>query len=100
MISPNNVYTTQSTSRLPKLSFPTFNGNSLHWQTFWDSFDAAVHPNTSLSGVQKFNYLKAHTSDDAARAISGFPLTNGNYEQAVTLLKERIVPNRTEPQNS
>ena len=41
----NTAHTTQSTSRLPKLSLPTFNGNSLHWQTFWDSFDAAVHSN-------------------------------------------------------
>ncbi len=84
---PTVIYTTQSTSRLPKLSL---NGNSLHWQTFWDSFNAAVHSNTSLSGVQKFNYLKARTNDDAARAISGFPLPNANYEQAVTLLKERF----------
>ena len=86
----NTAHTTQSTSRLPKLSLPTFNGNSLHWQTFWDSFDAAVHSNTSLSRVQKFNYLKAQTSGDAARAIGGFPLTNTNYEQAIILLRERF----------
>jgi phenylpropionate dioxygenase-like ring-hydroxylating dioxygenase large terminal subunit len=72
------------------LSLPTFNGNSLHWQTFWDSFDAAVHSNTNHTGVQKFNYLKAQTSGDAARAISGFPLTNTNYEQAIIVLKERF----------
>ena len=88
--SSNFTHTTQNISRLPKLSLPTFNGNSLHWQTFWDSFDAAVHSNTNLTGVQKFIYLKAQISGDAARAISGFPLTNTNYEQAIILLKERF----------
>ena len=43
--------------QLPKLSLPTFSGDPLQWQMFWDSFDAAVHSNVSLSGVQKFNYL-------------------------------------------
>lgn len=43
-----NTPTTQSQSRLPKLSLPTFNGNPLQWQTFWDSFKAAVHSRPKL----------------------------------------------------
>ena len=85
-----STHTTQNTSRLPKLSLPTFNGNPLQWQTFWDSFNAAVHSNSNLSGVEKFNYLRAQTSGEAAKAISGFPLTNTNYEQAIALLNERF----------
>ena len=85
-----STHTTQNTSRLPKLSLPTFNGNPLQWQTFWDSFNAAVHSNSNLSGVEKFNYLKAQASGEAARAISGFPLTNTNYEQAIALLNKRF----------
>ena len=85
-----STHTTQNTLRLPILSLPTFNGNPLQWQTFWDSFNAAVHSNSNLSGVEKFNYLKAQTSGEAARAISGFPLTNTNYEQAIALLNERF----------
>ena len=46
-------------SCLPKLTLPTFSGDSLNWRTFWDSFYAAIHANPSLSGIQKFNYLKA-----------------------------------------
>ena len=77
-------------SRLPKLNLPTFSGNPLHWFTFWDSFEAAVHSNPTLGGVQKFTYLKAQLMGDASRAVAGFPLTNSNYEQAVNLLKERF----------
>ena len=35
--------TSQFTTRLPTLTLPTFSGNPLMWQTFWDSFSAAVH---------------------------------------------------------
>jgi len=79
-----------NSSRLPKLNLPTFSGNPLRWFTFWDSFEAAVHSNTSLGGVQKFTYLKAQLVGDALRAVTGFPLTNNNYQQAVTLLRERF----------
>ena len=67
------------TCRLPKLTLPTFSGNPLHWLTFWDSFQAAIDFNPNLSGVQKFNYLKAQLDGDAARTIEGFPLTDRNY---------------------
>ena len=87
---PLELVEASETSRLPKLSLPTFNGNPLQWQTFWDSFNAAVHSNSNLSGVEKFNYLRAQTSGEAAKAISGFPLTNTNYEQAIALLNERF----------
>ena len=53
-------------NRLPKLTFPVFSGDPLSWQTFWDSFNAAVHNNTTLSCIQKFNYLKSQLQGDAA----------------------------------
>ena len=76
---------TQTHSRLPKLTLPTFNGNPLQWQTFWDSFIAAVDSNTDLSLVQKFGYLRAQLQGDAANAIGGLPLTDANYTHSVTL---------------
>ena len=76
-------------SRLPKLSLPFFSGETLMWQTFRDSFDAAVHNSHSLSKVQKFNYLRAQLQGDALRAIAGLPLTDGNYDHAISLLTER-----------
>ena len=91
LLSSNQTTSSHNhSSRLPKLNLPTFSGNPLHWFTFWDSFEAAVHSNTSLGGVQKFTHLKAQLMGDASRAVTGFPLTNGNYEQAITLLRERF----------
>ena len=77
-------------TRLPKLSLPYFSGDPLTWQTFWDSFEAAIHYNPNLTGVQKLNYLRAQLQGDAARVVAGFPLTNSNYEHSVSLLKQRF----------
>ena len=62
-------------SSLPKLNLPIFSGDPLTWQSFRDSFDAAVHNNSMLDGVQKFNYLRAQMQGGAARVIAGLPLT-------------------------
>ena len=45
----------QTICKLPKLNLPVFSGNPLDWQSFWDSFEAAVHRNPWLNGIQKFN---------------------------------------------
>ena len=79
LASQGHTYSPQlnnsSAHRLPKLALPIFNGNPLKWQTFWDSYKAAVHDNKSLCDIQRFNYLKAHLAEEAARSIEGLPLT-------------------------
>ena len=77
-------------TRLPKLDLPQFAGNPLHWQSFWDCFEATVHVNSSLTGVQKLSYLRAQLCGDAARVIAGFQLTNNSYDHSITLLKQRF----------
>ena len=71
--SPNSPITSPlvSTShsfqcnRLPKLFLPSFNGNPIEWQSFLDNFRSAVHDNSAISDVQKFNYLRAQSRDGA-----------------------------------
>ena len=79
-----------NTSCLLKLELPMFSGDLLSWQSFWDSFEAAVDTNPTLSPIHKFNYLKAQLQGDAARAIPGLPLTEMNYAQSITLLKQHF----------
>ena len=88
--SHGSMMSQSSVSRLPKLSLPTFRGEPLSWQTFWDSFSAAVDLNPTLSGVQKFNYLRAQLQGEAARAVAGFPLTDANYSHSIDIFKERF----------
>ena len=79
-----------SVSRLPKLSLPTFSGDPIAWQNFWDSFKTTIHLNHTLHDVQKFNYLKAQLTGDAAIGIQGFPITSANYKHSIDLLIERF----------
>ena len=89
-VSPGHHPAPVSLTRLPKLDLPQFSGNSLLWQPFWDCFEAAVHNNTSLTGVQKLSYLSAQLKGEASKAIAGFQLNNTNYTHSVALLQERF----------
>lgn len=60
------------------------------WQPFWDCFEASIHNNNNLTGVQKLSYLRGQLQGEASRVIAGFPLTNSNYQHSVTLLQERF----------
>jgi hypothetical protein len=84
--------TSQSTPRkvnLPKLQLPKFDGNILKWSPFYDAFCAAVHNDDNLDNIQKFQYLNSTLSGEAAHAIEGLPLTNSNYEEALSVLTKR-----------
>ena len=87
-----NASYTQSTPRkvnLPKLQLPKFDGNILKWTPFYDAFCAAVHNDNHLDNIQKFQYLCSTLSGEAAHAIEGLPLTNSNYDEALSVLKKR-----------
>jgi hypothetical protein len=81
---------TQLRPKLPKLVLSKFKGNVANWTGFWDSYQVAVHDNTLLSPIDKFNYLNSLLEGAAARAIQGLSLTSANYEHAIALLKERF----------
>ena len=83
-------------ARLPKLEMPQFTGNPLQWQSFWDCFEAAIHNNTSLAGVQKLGCLRIQLREDPACIIASFQLTNDNYSDSVILLKERFGQTHTQ----
>ena len=87
--SHRNVSSAGNSIRLPKLEIPSFSGEKLKWAEFWDSFEAAVHVNTSLLDVEKLNYLMSKLTGEAKSSVSGIFLSNENYQVAVELLKER-----------
>ena len=83
--------TSQAKAKLPKLTLPKFRGEFTKWNTFWDSFQSAVHENPEISQVDKFNsYLNSVLVGPAARAISGLTLTASNYEKTVRILQDRF----------
>ena len=76
--------------RLPKISLPSFSGDILQWQSFWDSYESTINSNANLTDVQKFTYLKSQLEGTAARVVEGFAMTNANCVRAIDLLKERF----------
>jgi hypothetical protein len=78
----------QSFAKLPKLELQRFSGNPVEWLPFWELFDSAVHKNSGLSDVDKFNYLKSLLVGSAQSVIVRLALTGTNYHQAIELLRK------------
>ena len=76
--------------RLPKLTIRPFNGDITTWTTFWDSYESAIHNNTELSDIDKFNYLKSLLERTGHEAISGLTMTSVKYHEAITILRKRF----------
>ena len=96
--SPPSASTSNSSSsvrrntqvKLPKLELKKFDGDHSKWISFWDSFEASVHKNESLTAIDKFNYLNSLLERSAAEAISGLSLGASNYEEAIDILNARF----------
>ena len=69
--------------KLPKLELKKFDGDHSKWISFWDTFEASVHKNESLSAIDKFNYLISRFERPAAQLT----LTASNYDEAIEILK-------------
>lgn len=76
-------------ARLPKLEIPSFSGEKLKWSEFWDSFNATINKNSSISDIEKLNYLMSKLTGEARQSVSGIYLSNENYSVVVDLLKVR-----------
>ena len=76
--------------KLPKLTPRKFNGNLTKWETFWSSFESSIHLNTTLTAVDKFNYLNSLLEGPALAAVAGLKLTTANYAEAIDTLKKRF----------
>ena len=85
-----HLQTVHTHAKLPKLELKKFHGNPIEWYPFWESFESAVHKNSNLSGVDKFNFLKSLLTGIAQSVVTGLALTSANYEKAVELLKRRF----------
>ena len=77
--------------KLPKLEIVKFKGDYTKWQSFIESFKAAIHSSATLSNIDKFNYLRCYVARDAFNTIEGLSLTNDNYIKALELLEDRYV---------
>ena len=92
---PSTVSINSSTTRndvrvkLPELKISVFQGDITSWQGFWDQFEAAIHSNTPISDIDKFQYLKSFLCESVQASINGLSLSSSNYNETVELLKQK-----------
>ena len=76
--------------QLPRIEVPTFDGNILNWQIFWEQFDSAIHNKSQLNDSDKLTYLRDALKDGPARyVIEGLTQMADSYQEAVRCLKDR-----------
>ncbi|XP_062557924.1 uncharacterized protein LOC134222785 [Armigeres subalbatus] len=75
--------------KLPRMNLPTFSGNYLEWQSFFDLFESLVHANPSLKDSQRLYFLKTNLDGEAASLISHLKIEDANYRAALDKLKAR-----------
>ena len=76
--------------KLPKLDVPTFDGDILHWRTFWEQFCVSIHDRSNLADSEKLIYLQQSLKNGSAKsAIEGLSRSGEYYMEAVECLKAR-----------
>ena len=76
--------------KLEKLTLPSFNGDILSFQAFWESFNSRVDSNPNLNAIDKFDYLRNCCQGKATDVLESFPRTAAGYDLALTTLKRRF----------
>lgn len=99
-VNQGNVATTpvQVGQYLANLQFPwqfridniwgEFNGDKKKWQSFHDSFKAAVYDRQDMPAVQKFQILRAALKGNASKSLGEWQVCDRNFEPAWARLKK------------
>ncbi|XP_014240630.1 uncharacterized protein LOC106661621 [Cimex lectularius] len=88
-----------SSSILPKLEFPHFDGDMAIWPYFKDTFETLIHTNPELDPVRKFLYLTSVLKGEAAEFISYIGITAAGYSLAWETLVKRYDNKRIQGNN-
>ena len=79
----------ESFTKLPKLHLSKYHGDPKKWTEWWDTYEV-IHGNKSLAPVDKFRHLRTLLEGQAASAIAGLKTTGANYNEAISILKDRF----------
>ncbi|GFY66362.1 integrase catalytic domain-containing protein [Trichonephila inaurata madagascariensis] len=71
---------------LPHLEIETFYGEFCKWLDFHNHFETTIHGNGDLRKTEKFAYLISFLGGNALSSISGFPISDQNYNFSIEIL--------------
>ena len=75
--------------KFPQIDIEKFSGDVTEWQTFFDSFEVAVHSNNKLFSIEKMNYFLIYLTGEVLKTVQGLELSETNYSAAIEMLQER-----------
>ena len=78
-----------NTLNLPRVTILQFDGSFIDWVKFRDTFESMVHDRARISNIEKFHYLSAALTRDAARIIQSLGISDVSYELACKGLTDR-----------
>ncbi|KMQ89270.1 hypothetical protein RF55_11115 [Lasius niger] len=64
-----------SSSHLPTIDLPTFDGSFDKWESFRDKFKSMIHDDPQLSDIKRLHYLCSCLKGDASNALHDINLT-------------------------
>ena len=74
---------------LPQIRLPAFDGQFENWNAFYNTFNSTTDKNDCLTPLQKFHYLRASLTGEAANCVNSLIFHEENYPKALSLLKRR-----------
>ena len=77
-------------TRLPEIQLPKFSGSYADWPNFFALFSTVIDKNDELSDLEKFHHLRSNLRDTALDTVASLELTDTNYREAISLLKNRF----------
>ncbi|XP_053968739.1 uncharacterized protein LOC128870170 [Anastrepha ludens] len=75
-------------SRLPKMSLPTFKGEYSEFKNFMSLFESFVHNDPTIPDIEKFNHLVSCLSGEALGTVKSFQMSEENYPKALASLRK------------
>ena len=64
----------------------------MKWQTFWNSFNSAIHSNPQLSKIDQLNHLHSPLESQTAPLIPPLPKSEADYSCAINILHHWLTP--------
>jgi hypothetical protein len=74
VVNRNRSSSVTQSMKLTQRQIKHFKGEVLEWTQFWESFNATIHSST-LTNVQKFDYLKEYLKGVAHFIVNNLELT-------------------------
>ncbi|XP_071652908.1 uncharacterized protein [Temnothorax longispinosus] len=79
----------RSSSHLPKINLPSFDGSLEKWESFRDRFMSMIQNDQNLSNVERMHYLFSCLKGDASNALTHLAITETNFPIAWQILVSR-----------